>query len=63
MSKPAKLSVLLSAAWFIVVCALSATGSFRSYPHELKDFITYLLSGLALINLGVWGYRWFSAQP
>jgi purine-cytosine permease-like protein len=61
MNKSAKLSILLSVAWFVIVCILSATGSLRGYPHELTDFLTYLLGGLALINLAIWGYRWITA--
>jgi purine-cytosine permease-like protein len=61
MKKFTKLSILLSAAWFVVVCVLSATDSFRSYPHEMTDFLSYLFGGLALINLAIWGYRWISA--
>ena len=61
MRKAAKLSILLSAAWFVIVCVLSVTDSFRGFPHEITDFVAYLLGGLALINLAVWGYYWLNA--
>lgn len=61
MNRFTKLSVLLSASWAVVVLALFATGNLRTYPHEYTDFWTYLLAGLALINLVIWGYRWVTA--
>jgi hypothetical protein len=61
MNKFAKLAILLSVGWFLVVLALFTTGNLRSYPHEYTDFWTYLLVGLALINLSIWGYRWFTS--
>ena len=58
MSKPAKLAILLSAAWFVVVFALYLTESFSGNANDA--FIAYLFAGIALINLAIWGYRWIS---
>lgn len=58
MSKPAKLAILLSAAWFVIMSALYLTESFSGNAND--TFIAYLVAGLALINLSVWGYRWLS---
>lgn len=60
MIRPAKLALLLSSAWFVIVLSLFVTNSFRG--NEYVAFWTYLFAGLALINLGVWGYHWFKAS-
>jgi hypothetical protein len=59
MSKSAKLAVLLSTAWFVVVLAAYLTESFSGNANDA--FIAYLFAGLALINLAIWGYRWFNS--
>lgn len=60
MSKLAKLSVLLCAAWFVVVLAVYLTGHFSG--NENDAFIAYLFAGIALINLAIWGYRWINSS-
>lgn len=60
MNKFAKLSILLSGAWFVIDLALFVTGSYRG--DEIAAFWTYLFAGLALINLAIWGYRWINSS-
>jgi hypothetical protein len=60
MNKFAKLSIVLSVAWFVVDLSLFATNSYSG--NEYVTFWTYLFGGLALINLAIWGYRWISSS-
>lgn len=60
MNKPAKLAILLSAAWFVIDLTIFVTGSFSG--NQIEAFWTYLFAGVALINLSIWGYRWFSSS-
>jgi len=59
MNKHAKLAILLCAAWFVVDLTLFVTGGFSG--DEIAAFWAYLFAGFALINLSIWGYRWFTA--
>ncbi len=59
MNKHAKLAILLSAAWLVIDLTLFVTGSYSG--NEIDAFWAYLFAGWALINLTIWGYRWFSS--
>lgn len=58
MNKHAKLATLLSAGWFVVLLAAYLTESFSGNANDA--FIAYLVAGVALINLAIWGYRWIN---
>lgn len=58
MNKPAKLAVLLSAGWLLIDLTLYLTGSFSG--NENDAFLAYLIGGTGLINLVIWGHRWYA---
>ena len=62
MSKHAKLSALLSAAFFLILIVMFVAGFFDSWPNEYGGFWVSLIVGIALINLAVWGQKWLSSS-